>query len=177
MSKKIYNRADEMAYKALQKAVAEDKVHICLIESRINRPSSPIYNPWETLLPILIPVLAGLALILLIGPLFGLTFMIAAILVSASFVKKHYDKRLLERCRFYMLSGYENCCRLWDFGGIVLINNEDRKTACTAPEGDWKEFIIRHFADLLIEKPEEPTQPEPKVQNDETPRYRRSTRR
>lgn len=71
MVKRI-NKADAMAFKALQKAISEDKLHICLINSKINVPGSPVYNPWELLLPILIPVLIGFILIGLVGILLGL---------------------------------------------------------------------------------------------------------
>ena len=37
MTKKIYNRADELVFHALKKAFAENKIHLCLVESKINR--------------------------------------------------------------------------------------------------------------------------------------------
>ena len=67
MSKKI-NKADKLVFKALQRAIADDRLHICLINSKINIPSSPVYNPWEVLLPTLIPVLLGLILGANFGP-------------------------------------------------------------------------------------------------------------
>lgn len=180
MVKKIPNRAEELAYHALHKAIEENKLHICLVESKINRPASPVYNPWEVLLPTLVPVILGLILILAVGPIFGLVFMIAAILVSSNLVKKKLESKLLERTRMYLLSGYDNFCQLWDFGGIVLVNAENKKIGCLAPDGDWKEFVVKNFADLMIDKPveapavEEPKQEEPK---DETPRSHRRSHR
>ncbi len=160
MSKKFINRADELIFGALQKAVLEDKVHICLLTSQINRPNSPVYNPWEVLLPILIPVLLGLVLILTVGPMFGLLFMAALILASNHIVKKKLDARLLERTKTFLLSSLENCQNIWDFGGVVLVNHQNKNQGCVAPEGDWKEFVVNNFADLMIEKKEN-------VQNDE----------
>ncbi len=184
MAKKLPNRAEEMAYHALKKAVEENKLHLCLVESKINRPNSPVYNPWEVLLPALLPVILGLILILAVGPIFGLVFMIAAIMVSANLVKKKLDTKLLDRTRSYLLSGYDNFCQLWEFGGIVLVNAENKKIGCLAPDGDWKEFAVKNFADLMIEKPaEEPApQEEPKEElreepKDETPRSHRRSRR
>ncbi len=176
------NRADELAYHALKTAVEENKIHLCLVESRINRPTSPVYNPWEVLLPVLLPVVLGLILILAVGPIFGLVFMVAAILVSSNLVKKKLEQKLMERTRDFLLSGYENFCSLWAFGGPVLVNAENKKLGCIAPEGDWQEFVIRNFADLMIEKnkPQEQapmSPPEPAnqqtEQKDETPKSRR----
>lgn len=187
MTKKIYNRADELVFHALKKAFAENKIHLCLVESKINRPSSPVYNPWEVLLPILVPVILGLILILAVGPIFGLFFMVAMIMVSSNLVKKKLEQKLFERTKELLLSDYDNFCKLWDFGGIVLVNAENKKLGCIAPDGDWKEFVIKNYADLMIEKKEEtpppppqeekPAEPKTDEAKNETPGSRRRPRR
>ena len=48
-AKKIFNRADQLAYHALQKAIEQDKLRIYLDYGKVNRPLSPVYDPWETL--------------------------------------------------------------------------------------------------------------------------------
>lgn len=151
MSKRI-NKADSLVFKALQKAVAEDKLHICLISSKVNVPGSPVYNPWEALLPVLLPVLCGLVLIGAVGILLGLAFMIAGIMLSSNLVKKKMEQRLSLRARDLLTSDYEACNQLWDFGGIVLVKADDKKQGCISPEGNWKEFIILNFADLMTDK-------------------------
>lgn len=151
MTKRI-NKADSLVFKALQKAVAEDKLHICLISSKVNVPGSPVYNPWESLLPVLLPVLCGLVLIGAVGILLGLAFMIAGIMLSSNLVKKKMEQRLSLRARDLLTSDYEACNQLWDFGGIVLVKADDKKQGCISPEGNWKEFIILNFADLMTDK-------------------------
>ena len=158
VTKKVKNRADELIFHALKKAVEEGKIHICLINSRINKPSSPVYNPWEVLLPILVPVLIGLILILAVGPLFGLFFMVGLIMVSSTLVKKKLDNLLLDRSKAFLLSNFDNCNKLWDFGGVVLVNAENKNLGCVSPDADWKEFVIRNFSDLMIEKKEDETE-------------------
>lgn len=153
-TKKLVNRADLLVFRALQKAVEEGKIHICLINSIINRPSSPVYNPWEMLLPVLVPVIVGLILILSVGPVFGLFFMVGMIMISSALVKKKLDNHLLERSRNFLLSSFENCDKLWNFGGIVLVNAENKKLGCVSPEADWKEFVVRNFSDMMVDKKE-----------------------
>ncbi len=153
MTKRM-NKADSLVFKALQKAIAEDKVHICLINSKINVPGSPVYNPWEVLLPILCPVLLGLLIIWLVGILWGLVVMIAGIMLSSNFVKKKMEQRLWERAKKMLIRDYASCCDLWSFGGIVLIKTDDKKHGCLAPEGNWKDFVVLHFSDLMTEKSE-----------------------
>ena len=151
MAKRI-NKADRLVFKALQKAIAEDKIHICLIGSKVNVPGSPVYNPWESLLPILVPVLLGLLLIGLVGILLGLGVMVAGILLSSNLVKKKMEQRLFERTKSFFISSYDACNQLWDFGGVVLVKADDKKYGCISPEGNWKEFVILHFSDLMTDK-------------------------
>ena len=153
MSKKI-NKADQLVFKALQRAIADDRLHICLINSKINIPSSPVYNPWEVLLPALIPVLLGLILIWGVGILWGLAFMIAGIMLSSNLIKKKFEQRLFDRAKEFFISSYEHCEELWNFGGIVLLNSQDKKQSCVSSEGNWKEFVILNFADLMTDKKE-----------------------
>ncbi len=178
MGKKICNRADEMAFHALQKALEQEKMKLCLLESKINRPTSPVYNPWEVLLPMLVPTILGLILIMSVGPIFGLVFMVAAIFAVSNLVKKKLDSRLYERSKNFLTSSYENFNKLWDFGGIVLVNSANQKQACISPEADWKDFVIQNFADLMVDKPEAQQQETPQEEvKDETPRPRRRSRR
>lgn len=152
------NKADQMVFKALQKAIAEDKVHLCLISAKVNIPGSPIYRPWECLLPILAPVLLGLILIWAVGILTGIALMTIGIILTSNLVKKKLESRLLERAVAMVTSDYNSCCELWDFGGLVLVKTDDKQKGCIAPEGDWKEFIIRYFSDLMVDRKETETQ-------------------
>ncbi len=167
MSKGKANRAEELAYKALIRAINGDNLLIYLDESRINRPQSPVYDPWETLLPILIPMIFGLILMLWVGIIFGLLFIIGITAFYSSFTKKKLQQLLLLRTKKYIISGYENFTNLWDFGGFVLVNATDKKIGCIAPDGNWKEFIAANFAELMLDKTQE--KPEEK-ESDETPK-------
>ncbi|MCQ2741403.1 MAG: hypothetical protein MJ210_04740 [Alphaproteobacteria bacterium] len=154
MNKRI-NKADFLVYKALQRAFDEDMLHLCLINSKVNVPGSPIYNPWEMLLPTLCPLAIGLFLIWIVGILWGLVFMVAGLLLSANVVKRKMEQRLFERAKKMIVSDYESCCNLWDFGGIVLVKAEDKKQGCIAPDGNWKDFVVLNFSDLMTEKQED----------------------
>lgn len=154
------NKADLLIYKAMQKAIAEDKIHICLITSKINIPGSPIYNPWECLLPILAPVLLGLILIWAVGILTGIILMTAGIFLTSNLIKKKLEHRLLERALQEINTDYQHFCDLWDFGGLVFVKTDDKQRGCISPEGDWKEFVVRYFADFMVDKKEESPQEE-----------------
>lgn len=150
------SRADKLTFHALQKAVEQNKLRIYLDYGRINRPGSPIYDAWECLLPILVPVLIGLLLIISTGIIFGLLFIAAMIVVYSTYFKKKIERKVIERTKSYLVSGYENCEKLWEFGGLVMVNAENKKIGCVSPDGDWKDFVVINFSDLMIEPKEEP---------------------
>lgn len=145
------SKADLLIYKALNKAIEKDQLRIYLDYGKINRPGSPVYDAWENLLPVLTPVLTGLILILSVSIIFGLSFMIAMIMIYTAYFKKKVDRCLIQRTKDYFTSSYDNCVKLWEFGGIVLVNAQDKKSGCVSPEGDWKEFVVRNFADYMVE--------------------------
>ena len=154
MATKIISRANQLTYHALQKAIENNKLKVLLDYGKINRPQSPIYNPWENLLPVLVPVLIGVILIIFVSVIFGLLFIIGMTLVYAHILKKKLYKRIIERTNKYIITSYENCDELWNFGGLIFINNDNKEIGCVSPAGDWKDFIINNFSDLMIDKVE-----------------------
>lgn len=149
------NKAEAMIYKAFSCALQKNLLRLYLDSSKLNRPNSPVYNPWENLLPLLIPLIIGLILILAVGMFFGLSFIIGMVLVYNYYFKRIIDKRLLERTKKYVETDFEHCQELWSFGGLVLATAENKKIGCISPEGDWKEFIVQNFSDFMTDKKSE----------------------
>ena len=155
MTKIKTSKRDSMIFKALQTSVEQNKLRIYLDYNKINKPSSPIYNPWECLLPMLIPLVIGLFLILSIGIFFGLLFILGMILVYTTYFKKIIYQRVIDRTKNHLIDSVSKCQEMWDFGGIVLVSTEDKKNGCVSPEGDWKEFVVNNFSDYMLDKPNE----------------------
>ncbi|MFI3241556.1 MAG: hypothetical protein R3Y43_03220 [Alphaproteobacteria bacterium] len=149
------NKADKLKYKALQKALETGNAKILLDCNRLNKPQSPVYNPWEVLIPMLTPLMVGLILFFCVGILFGLVFICAMIFMLNTFAKKYLYVRLIKRTKEFMMTDYESCQNLWEYGGIVLINTKDKKTGCVAPDGSWKDFVSLNFAEFMSEKKEQ----------------------
>ena len=64
---KIYNRADFLILKSLIKAEEKGDVIIYYDYGKLNKVGSPVYNPWENLTPILLPLIVSFCLIFFIG--------------------------------------------------------------------------------------------------------------
>lgn len=156
------SKADLLIYKALNTAIEKDRLRIYLDYGKINRPGAPVYDPWECLLPILVPVLIGLLLIVSVGVIFGLFFIVAMNLLYSTYFKKKVYRRLIERTKNYITQSFENCDSLWNFGGLVFVNAGNKKLGCVSPDGDWKDFVVLNFSEYMTEtKTEE--QPEEKT--------------
>ena len=151
------SKADKLIYKAFCTAIKRDMLRLYMDTSKINRPTSPVYNPWENLLPLLVPVIIGLILIFMVGSFFGLAFIIGMTLIYNYYFKRLIDKHLLERTKKYILTDYQHCQELWKFGGLVLATTANKKTGCISPEGDWKDFTVQNFADFMLDTPTDST--------------------
>ncbi len=147
------NKADALKYKALKKALEKGDAKILIDTNKLNKPDSPVYNPWEVLLPILAPTLLGLVLILSVGTIFGLLFMATMIFISNTIIRKYLYTNLIKRAKEYMQSSFNNLDTLWQYGGIILVNTKDKKTGCIAPQSSWKDFVTLNFAHYMTEKP------------------------
>ena len=148
---KTPNKAEKLIFNAFKKALSEDKLRLYIDYSKLNRPGSPVYDPWENLLPILTPTIIGLLLIISSNVIIGLSFIIIMLMIYSSYLKKYFSHRLIERTKNYIIYDYENCEKLWQFGGIVFVNADNKNRGCVSPEGDWKEFVVRNFAYLMTD--------------------------
>ena len=144
-------KQDLLIYKALRRAIDEDLLRVYLDYSRVSRPTSPVYDPWECLMPILLPVLFGLFLMIAVNLLFGLIIIAASILLYTTYVRKKLHKRLIARTKYLLARDYRSMVDFWKFGGLILVNRDNRKIGCVAPEGDWKDFVVRNFAHCMTE--------------------------
>lgn len=149
------NKAERLIYKAFQKAITEKLMYLYLDTNKINHPASPIYNPWENLLPLLIPIIIGLFLIMYQNIFIGLTFIIGTVIIYILGIKRLIGKLLLIRAKKYILQDFQHCQKLWTFGGLVLATATNKKNACFAPEDDWRDFVVQNFADLMTEPQKE----------------------
>ena len=145
-------KKDLLIYKALNKAIENDNLRIYLDYSRINRPTSPVYDPWECLLPILAPLLIGLFFIVMIHIFFGLIVMVAGIFAYTSYFRKKLHRNLINRTKALITRSYRSLEDLWAFGGIVFVNNDKKQIGCVAPDGNWKDFVVRNFSEYMVDK-------------------------
>ena len=167
------NKAEQLIYKALNRALEQNKLDIYLDFSKINRPICPLYNPWEAILPLLIPTLIGLIMIMTGWVISGLFFISVMMIAYSQYYKKILHKKLAQRCREYITKNYENLETLWHKGGLAFVLTNNKNIGILAPEGNWKEFVVQYFSDLMTDNNNEKTIKE--SSNDEHPQTENKT--
>ncbi|MFV0625937.1 MAG: hypothetical protein ACK5N8_01125 [Alphaproteobacteria bacterium] len=165
MATKKPNKADIMTYKAFQKAVEKDLLKLYFNDTILNKPGIPVYNPWEYLLPKLVPALLGL-FILFFSIILGLIFIVGSLALNDKFFKKKLDILFYNRSKDYALKSYDNFEEIWSLGGIILADTNNKKNSCLSPEENWKEYIINNFSDLMVDKKEETEEKKEEKQED-----------
>ena len=167
------NKAEQLIYKALNRALEQNKLDIYLDFSKINRPNCPLYNPWEAILPLLAPTLLGLIMIMTGWVISGLFFISVMMMGYSQYYKKILHKKLAQRCREYITKNYENLETLWHKGGLAFVLTNNKNIGVLAPEGNWKEFVVQYFSDLMTDNNNEKTIKE--SSNDEHPQTENKT--
>lgn len=147
------NKADSMTYEAFKTALDKKEINLYINDKVLNKPGMIVYNPWENLLPKLIPLIIGLFL-LYFNIIIGLIIIIGSVAVGEKLFKKQNSSKLFERTKSYVLNSYENLEEMWEIGSIILSSSENKKKVCISPSDNWKEFIVKNFAKYMIKTEE-----------------------
>lgn len=123
----------------------------------LNRPGSPVFNPWESTLPLLLPLLLAVMLLFLGGLLPGLLLMVAAVLLYVFVIRQWLARQLYGRAVVMMMVDAPTLQRLWDFGGVIIAMTDQPRNQARAPRTDWRLFIDRF---LPIAEAAEPLAPD-----------------
>lgn len=144
------NKADILKFKALIKALDSEKVKFVVDYNVLHKPGSPIYNPWDALLPLLVLVVGSLFIMLLEGAYIGLFALVIGFLLYIYGVKKLLTKYLRKKAQKYMVKNPLCWNKIWDFGGVALMSTSS-KAGVSSPDGDWQDFIVLNFSELMVD--------------------------
>ncbi|MCK5296223.1 MAG: hypothetical protein KAJ75_04975 [Alphaproteobacteria bacterium] len=153
-------RVDKLHYKALKIAIETGQVKLVTLDKLLNCAGSPVYNPWDNLMPLLVPILLGLAVLVLIGVIWGLVVMLSGLVVYVLYFRSHIAQTINHRAVLMAISSYESWLSLWKNEGIAVVMSHDSKIGCKSPDGDWKTFVVLNVSELMTKKiePSEPLQ-------------------
>jgi len=133
---------DYKLHERLAEAYMADRIRIRIDFMRLNRTGSPVFNPWENVVPLLGLLLASLA-VMPFNLVAGTLALIGAMFVYAFLVRPWIANRVRTRTIESMLRNAHNWQLLWSYGGIVVTLADNPRIGVVSPAGNWRSFARR----------------------------------
>jgi hypothetical protein len=148
-------KRDRALYARLIESYQADRIGIFVDFDRLNRPKSPIWDPWENVGPLLLILTGSLAPMFFATQPYGVLFGSAAMVLGVFFylfvVRPWIAQRVYRRALDAAIDNLHNWNILWKLGGLVLTLNYMNKTRCVSPDGDWRAFVTRYLPEMELE--------------------------
>jgi hypothetical protein len=151
MAKPGEKKRDRALYARLVESYQADRIGIFVDFDRLNHPRSPVWDPWENVGPLLLILLASLALMFFVQLLLGTAVMVLGVLFYLFVVRPWIAQRLYRRALDAAIDNLHNWNVLWKLGGLVIALNYMNKTRCVSPDGDWRAFVTRYLPEMEME--------------------------
>ena len=144
-------KRDRALYARLVESYHADRIGIFVDFDRLNRPRSPVWDPWENVGPLLLILIGSLALMFFVHLLVGTGVMVLGVLLYLFLVRPWIAQRLYRRAIDAATDNLHNWNILWKLGGLVIALNYMNKTRCVSPDGDWRAFVTRYLPEMEME--------------------------
>jgi hypothetical protein len=151
MAKPGEKKRDRALYARLVESYQADRIGIFVDFDRLNHPRSPVWDPWENIGPLLLLLLAALAIMFFVHLMLGTAIMVLGVLFYLFLVRPWIAQRLYRRALHAATDNLHNWNVLWKLGGLVLTLNYMNKTRCVSPDGDWRAFVTRYLPEMEME--------------------------
>ena len=142
-------RLEKMHHDTLREAYDENLIRFFVDFKRLNKIGSPVYDPWENVLPLLFLILGSLIVLLFQGVIMGTLALLIAMALFVLMVRPYMAARLKKRTETYMLKSPEHWDKVWKVGGVAVTLNHMSSIGCVAPTGNWKVFTRDNLTDVV----------------------------
>ncbi len=147
---------DGALYEILQEAFERKLLDVAVDFKKHNSTASPLFSPWENIVPLVVLVLGSLLFMLttqaLLAGTLGLLVSVAIYLFAARPWAAH---RLYLRLTKYLFRDLTAFKYLWKQGGFSLLWLAYPNDVCHAPAGNWRHFAERHGQQMKMLPPPE----------------------
>jgi len=116
-----------------------DRIRIHVNFEHLNRAGSPVFDPWENVLPLMGLLMAGV-LVMIFNLVAGTICLVGAMFVYAFLVRPWVAGRVRKRTIENMLKNAHNWQVIWSLGGVVVTMTETPRVGVVAPAGNWRAF-------------------------------------
>ena len=151
MGKGPSKKRDRALYARLMESYHADRVGVFIDFDRLNRPRSPVYNPWENTAPLLMMLVASIVIMILFHVLLGTAIMVFCVMFYLFVIRPWIAQRVYRRSLDAATENLHNWNLLWRLGGLVITLNYMNKTRCVSPDGDWRDFVTRYLPEMELD--------------------------
>jgi len=130
---------DYRLHERLAEAYMADRIRIQVNFEHLNRAGSPVFDPWENVLP-LIGLILFCIFLMVFDLVVGTIGLVVAMFVYALFVRPWVAKRVRQRTIESMLKNAHNWQVIWSLGGVVVTLVDNPRIGVVAPAGNWRTF-------------------------------------
>ncbi|MFA7431877.1 MAG: hypothetical protein WCZ23_17105 [Rhodospirillaceae bacterium] len=136
---------DKLLHDRLRAAHERNVISIYTEFQRLNTPGSPVFNPWESVLPLLGLLLFAVAIMLFGGILVGMAALAFGLVVYAVIVRQWLARQVYNRTLIALMVDAKTFQSVWDHGGVVLVMTDHPQHQARAPRGSWRAFVNRYL--------------------------------
>ena len=150
-TKPAEKKRDRALYARLVESYQADRISVFVDFDRLNHPRSPIWNPWENVVPLLLTLVASITIMFTIDLLLGTAVMVLGVFLYLFIIRPWISQRVYRRALEAAMDNLHNWNILWKQGGLVITLNYMNKTRCVSPDGDWRAFVTRYLPEMEME--------------------------
>lgn len=136
---------DRALHERLRSANERNLLLIYIDPKVVGVAHSPVFNPWESVAPLLLLLLLGLFMLLVGGMIVGTVALIAAVLLHVFVVRAWAEAQLRQRVIVHLMHSAAQMDRIWAVGGVILAMAHQPTVGVAAPKGNWRAFVTRHI--------------------------------
>lgn len=136
---------DKLLHDRLRAAHERNVISIYTDFRVLNTPTSPVFNPWQSVLPLLGLLLFAVVILLFGGILVGMAAVMFALAVYAFVIRGWLARQVYARTIITLMVDAKSFQTVWDHGGVILAMTDRPQHQVRAPRGSWRTFVDRYL--------------------------------
>ena len=143
------SRQDQLIFQGLQRAIVEKKAFLKVNVRQLNKIGSPVFNPWENILPMFLAVGLAIATMYIVNLTMGTIMLVVLCLIDVIVMPLILEPIIQNRLARRIVPKIEKFLIAWYYGGFKIVLVAEPTYCCMAKLEDWREFTTEYFPDLI----------------------------
>jgi hypothetical protein len=136
---------DRLLFRSLRTGIEAGLVVVNINARRLNRAGSPVWDPWENVVPILGMLLLSTIVVFTMSQVIGVSLLLLSVIVHVAIFQPWIMHRVSLRAKSAAMDNVRNWDVLWRIGGLVVTYKSSQPVTCASPAGDWRGFVKQNL--------------------------------